>query len=141
MKGLQSIKDIVSLASRLQILCEGFDELNKNTVLTSKLKVLLELSKSEKVTPNKLSEKLGMAKSNLTILCNSLVKDKLVDKIKDEFDGRAIYFTMTKKGEELLEEILLKMKKNFEDELAYKDNIKQIDIAVKNLLELVDWKN
>lgn len=138
MKNLQGIKDVVTLVGRLQNLCEGFDELNKNAVLTSKVKLLHELSKEEKVVPSKLSEKLGMAKSNLTILCNSLAKDGLVEKCRDDFDARSIYFTITKKGQELLDDILSQMKHNFEGELAYKDNIKQINLAVKNLLELVE---
>lgn len=138
MKGLQGIKDVVSLVSRLQNLCEGFDELNKNSILTSKVKILLKLSSLDKITPNKLSEKLGIAKSNLAALCNSLEKDGVLKKEQDKFDRRSIFLSITPKGEEVLENILRQMQKNFERELAYKDNIREIDTAVQNLLQLVE---
>ncbi|MGN1213235.1 MAG: MarR family winged helix-turn-helix transcriptional regulator [Christensenellales bacterium] len=137
MSDLQGIKDVVGLIARLEVLCEGFDELNKTAVITSKVKVLLEVSNQKDVSPNKLKTKVGLAKSNLTLLCNSLVKDGLITKNKDEFDNRAIYYNITEKGKNYLNVILNKMKKNFEGELAYKNNIKQVDVAVKNLNELV----
>ena len=137
MSDLQGIKDVVGLISRLEVLCEGFDELNKTAVITSKVKVLLEVSNQKDASPNKLKTKVGLAKSNLTLLCNSLVKDGLITKNRDEFDNRAIYYNITEKGINYLNVILNKMKKNFEGELAYKNNIKQVDVAVKNLNELV----
>lgn len=137
MSDLQGIKDVVGLIARLEVLCEGFDELNKTAVITSKVKVLLEVSNQNNVSPNKLKTKVGLAKSNLTLLCNSLVKDGLITKNRDEFDSRAIYYNITEKGKNYLNVILNKMKKNFEGELAYKNNIKQVDVAVKNLNELV----
>ena len=137
MSELQGIKDIVGLIARLEVLCEGFDDLNKTAVLTSKVKVLLEVSNQNNVSPNKLKTKVGLAKSNLTLLCNSLVKDGLITKNRDEFDNRAIFYNITEKGRDYLNIILAKMKKNFEGELAYKNNMKQVDVAVKNLNELV----
>ena len=137
MLDLQGIKEIVGLVSRMQILCEGFDDLNKNSVLTSKVKVLLEVSDKKDVSPNKLKSAVGLAKSNLTLLCNSLIKDDLLTKTRDKFDSRAICYNITQKGQEYLNSVLSQMKKNFEGELAYKNNIKQIETAVKNLQELI----
>ena len=137
MSELQGIKDIVGLIARLEVLCEGFDDLNKTAVLTSKVKVLLEVSNQNNVSPNKLKTKVGLAKSNLTLLCNSLVRDGLITKDRDEFDNRAIFYNITAKGKNYLNVILDKMKRNFEGELAYKDNMKQVDVAVKNLNELI----
>lgn len=137
MSDLQGIKEIVEVISRLQILCEGFDDLNKSSVLTSKVKVLLEVSDKKDVSPNKLKSKVGLAKSNLTLLCNSLIKDDLLTKTRDKFDSRAICYNITQKGQEYLDGVLSQMKKNFEGELAYKNNIKQIETAVKNLQELI----
>ena len=138
MSDLQGIKDIVALISRLQILVEGFDDLNKTSVLTSKVKVLLEIGNNGNLSPNKLKSKVGLAKSNLTLLCNSLIKDGLICKEKDKFDNRSIFYNLTKKGQSYLNEVLSQMKKNFEGELAYKNNQKQIDHAVKGLLSLID---
>ena len=137
MSDLQGIKEIVELVGRLQILCEGFDDLNKTSILTSKVKVLLEVSGKQNVSPNKLKSSVGLAKSNLTLLCNSLVEQSLITKTRDKFDSRAICYNITPKGQTYLDGVLTQMKKNFEGELAYKNNIKQIETAVKNLQELI----
>ena len=138
MKDLQDTKNIISLIARLQNLCEGFDETNKSAVITSKIKILLELSKSEKVSPNQLKQKVGLAKSNITILCGKLISDGLMTKTRDTFDTREIYYSITDTGTEYLEKFLRKAKKNFESELAYKNNIKQANLAINDLLNLVE---
>ena len=131
------IKDILSLAVRLENLCEGFDQKNKSAVLTSKIKILLELSKKDFVTPSFLMEKVGIAKSNVAIICNSLVKEKLILKSRDDFDTREISYKITENGREVLEKYLSKAQKNFKGELAYKNNIRQVEQSVKDLMELV----
>lgn len=138
MSDLQGIKDIVGLVARLQILCEGFDDLNKTSVLTSKIKVLLEISKQANISPNKLKTKVGLAKSNLTLLCNALIQEDLITKERDKFDNRSVFYNITQKGQNYLDNVLSQMKKNFEGELAYKNNIKQVEHTVKNLLDLIN---
>jgi len=133
----EKIKDVLSLTIRLENLCEGFDDTNKSAVLTSKIKVLLVLSKVEFATPNTLMINVGLAKSNLAILCNKLVKDELIVKTKDSFDAREIAFSITNEGKKVLNYYLAKAKKNFESQLAYKNNIKQVNQSVSDLLELV----
>lgn len=133
----QKIKNILSLAIRLENLCEGFDETNKSAVLTSRIKVLLEISKAESVTPNILKTNVGLAKSNIAILCNALTKESLIKKNKDSADTREISYSITEKGLDELDKFLSKAKKNFEGRLAYKNNMKQIDESVENLLQLV----
>lgn len=131
------IKNIVSLTSRLQNLCEGFDDSKKTALLSAKLKILLEVSLRKKITPSILKNKVGLAKSNLALICNQLTKEKLIQKTKDQFDTRSIYYTITPSGEELLNKILNKMKGNFEGEIAYKNNLKQIDETVADLLSYI----
>lgn len=131
------IKNILSLAIRLENLCEGFDETNKSAVLTSKVKVLLEISKENSVTPNTIKSNIGLAKSNIAIMCNALVEEGLIHKNKDSADTREISYSITEKGLDELDKFLLKAKKNFEGRLAYKNNMKQIDEAVEDLLSLV----
>ena len=138
MENFDKIKKVLALAVRLENLCEGFDATTKSATLTSKIKVLLELSKAESVTPATLQVKVGLAKSNLAILCNKLIDEKLIDKKRDEFDGREISYSLTKNGEEELVSYLKKAQKNFERQLAYKNNMKQIDESVKDLTELVN---
>ena len=84
-----------------------------------------------------LKTNIGLAKSNLAILCNSLVKDGLIQKTKDEFDSRSIFYNITESGSQFLNSVLAQMKKNFEGELAYKNNLRQINSSVEDLLDLV----
>ena len=133
----QKIKNILSLAVKLENLCEGFDETNKSAVLTSKMKVLIMMSKADFVTPNELKTDIGLAKSNIAILCNALIKEELIKKNKDVAGAREISYSITSKGLDELDKFLLKAKKNFEGRLAYKNNMKQIDESVEDLLNLV----
>ena len=135
---LNNIKDIVTLVSRMQNLCEGFDETNKTALISIKLKILLELTTKEKVTPSQLKLRVGLAKSNLALTCNSMIKEGLIEKIKDNFDNRSIFYSITEHGKKVLEQNLTRMQKNFSGELAYKNNMKQINNTVKELLELVN---
>ena len=137
MTNLQNIKQVVSLISRLQLLCEGFDKSNKSTVITSKIKILLEISCQKDLAPNILKSKVGLAKSNLAILCNQLIKEDLITKTKDKIDNRAICYNITESGQNWLDDKLVELKKNFENELAYKNNMRQVETLISDLLELV----
>ena len=131
-------KNVVSLIARLQNLCEGFDDTNKSAVITAKVKILLELSKADCVTPTVLKRSVGLAKSNVALICGKMVEEGLVSKSKDSFDTREIFYSITDKGKKCLDEFLAKAQRNFESELAYKNNIKQIDAAIISLLQLVE---
>ncbi len=131
-------KNVVSLIARLQNLCEGFDDTNKSAVITAKVKILLELSKADSVTPTVLKRSVGLAKSNVALICGKLIEEGLVSKSKDSFDTREIFYSITDKGKKCLDEFLTKAQRNFESELAYKNNIKQIDAAINDLLQLVE---
>ncbi len=131
------IKSILMLVSKLQNLCEGFDETNKSAVLTSKIKVLLEISHNTKATPSYLKLQVGLAKSNVAILCNKLQSEGLIEKHRDGFDTREICYSITEKGIEYLNKFLMTTKKNFERQLAYKNNMEQISTQVDALLDLV----
>ena len=137
-KSFEQIKNIVLLSSRLQNLCEGFDETNKSALITSKIKILLEISQKDVITPNLLKHKVGLAKSNVTIICNQLIKDDLISKTKDTFDSREILYSITKNGKEYLNKFLKQAQKNFENEIEYKNSTKQIYSSAEELLELVD---
>ena len=132
------IKNILDLAIRLQNLCEGFDKTSKSAVLTSKIKILLVLSKYVETTPSVIQENVGLAKSNITIMCNSLIKEGYVTKVRDSFDTREIFLQLTDQGKKYLDEFLFKANKNFTSELAYKNNETQIRDAVANLLSLIN---
>ena len=134
---LNDIKAIVCLVNRLQFLCEGFDDKNKNAVMTSKFRVLLSLSMYDKLTPTAIKQSVGLAKSNVAGLCNKLMNEGLIEKYKDAFDNRAIFYAITEKGSFELEVMLAQMDKNLKNELEYKNNFDKISKISKELLELV----
>ncbi len=135
---LNDIKSVILLASRLQNLFEGFDETNKSAVLTSKVKILIQASIKDRVSPSLLKRTVGLAKSNIALLCGKLQKEGLIEKYRDAFDTREISYGITDAGRDYLNDFLTKAKKNFEGELAYKNNIEQINKQVKALFEMID---
>ena len=136
-KNFEEIKTIVSLAMRLQSLCEGFDETNKNAIISAKFKVLLELSKRDKLSPAEIKQSLGLAKSNVSNLCGKLVESGEIAKSKEKFDNRVIFYSITPLGEAELADMLDKMQKNFKTELEYKNNFPKIVKSARELADLV----
>ena len=131
------IENVIYLITRLQNLCEGFDETNKNAIITSKVKILLAISQSKVATPSYLKNEVRLAKSNIALLCNNLVNDGYIQKTRDKFDTREIVYSLTEKGNEYLNDFLSRAKKNFNMELAYKHNINEINTGLENIVDLV----
>ena len=127
------VKDILEVSLKLQNFLEGFDVSSKSAIISSKFKTLFFIAQAEKCTPNTLIENLGLAKSNVAILCNQLLKEKLIEKIRDEFDNRGIFYSITQDGKNYLNEQLEKMTFNFSRQLDYKNNMKQIEKLVNEL--------
>lgn len=130
---------IIDLITTLQNLCEGFDEVNsvKKTLLTSKIKILLEIKKCDKLSPTFLIDKVGLAKSNLALMCNGLIDEGLITKLRDENDKRVIYYSLTPMGLETLNKTLKEFSDNFKRTMSYKQNDKEIEKLVDSLLKMV----
>src|SRR5574344_1868895 len=119
MENKQMIKNIIDLCTKLQNLCEGFDVKNKTILISSKLKALLYINEKEKISPSELIDKLGLAKSNIALLCNSMCKEELIKKEKDTLDTRIIFYSLTLKGKEYLKKSIDIMTENFVRQLSY----------------------
>lgn len=78
-----------------------------------KHKLLHLISKNEKATPNYLIELLHMARSNLAICCNSLVKQGLITKHKEPENKKEIYYMITPKGQAEISSKLEKTEESF----------------------------
>jgi len=134
---LEFIKNIVSLITRLENLCEGFDISNKSVLLTSKIKILSEIDKAKSISPSILKTKVGLAKSNLALICSKMLDENLIEVKKDDFDARVKFYSLTENGKTYLNTVLQTLNDNFVRELAYKNNLKQINEEVKNLDNLI----
>ena len=102
-------EEILSLIINLEYLLKNAD----STKFDIKMRVLHLIKNNEKTTPNLIIDKLGMARSNLAIMCNKLSKEGLISKHKDLLNKKEIYYTLTQKGLELLEETYNKAESNF----------------------------
>ena len=114
----------------------NFENLIKNSnadKLDIKLKVLHLIGREEKTSPSVIIEKLGMARSNLAIMCNKLVKDKLIEKHKDSTNKKEIFYSLTQAGEEFLNETYKKTEENI-SKLRNKGKINKL---VKELAKLI----
>ena len=127
------VKNILEVNLKLQNYLEGFDVSSKSAIISSKFKTLFYIAQAEKCPPNVLIDNLCLAKSNVAILCNQLLKEKLIEKTKDDFDNRSIFYSITKEGQKYLDEQLEKMTFNFSRQLDYKNNMKQIEKLVNEL--------
>lgn len=138
MENNKIVKNIINVCTRLENLCEGFDISSKSALISSKLKVLLAIQDENKISPSMLIEKVGLAKSNIALLCKNLISENLIKSEKDGFDSRIIFYSITEKGNNFLDETLNKMAFNFNREIAYKNNIKEIEQSLLNLKNLID---
>ncbi len=132
------VKNIIKVCSRLENLCEGFDIDSKTNLISSKLKVLLFIGDGKNVSPSDIIDKVGLAKSNLALLCKSLYNEGLISKNKDAFDSRVIFYSLTEKGQNYLDEQLDNMTKNFKGQLAYKNMFREIDRLLVSLKDIIE---
>lgn len=103
------VKNLISVQFKIKNACEGFQEQkNKPVILSNKLRLLLILSQTDRISPTTIVPMLSVAKSNLNLLCTKMIGEKLIDKVVDDYDRRIIYYKITTKGErELNTEIAL----------------------------------
>ena len=98
-----------------------------------KFKVLHLIDRNEKATPNYLIDKLGMARSNLAIMCNKLNKSGLIEKHKEPLNKKEIYYTITPEGKILLDENYEKAEQNL-SKLRNKNKIVKLAKELSKLI-------
>lgn len=132
------MKSIISVCSTLENLCEGFDIKSKSALISSKLKILVFVDEAKKISPSALIDKVGIAKSNLTLLCQGLCNDNLLERQKDEFDSRVVFYSLTSKGKDYLNSNLDTLSNNFYGQLAYKNKFKEIKSLLDQLKAIIN---
>ncbi len=103
-------------------------------------KVLFMLSLNNNCSPQILIENLGIAKSNLALLCKTMESNGLILKSSEQGDKRKIFYNITAKGKEKLNEFYLGLKSDI-----FKDKNKQELIILENninqILKFINNKN
>jgi MarR family transcriptional regulator, organic hydroperoxide resistance regulator len=89
---VQKLVRIFQLFERDQIKVHGFT--------TSQCYALIELYKAGSLTMNELSERMNLNTSTMTRIMDNLVRDKYVERDRDEADRRIVVVRLTEKGKE-----------------------------------------
>lgn len=97
---MNTARKILEIKCLAQTLCQNGNIENTN----NQLKVLYFIDEYQSVTPQLLISKLGIVKSNLALLTKSLIKDGLIVSSKSLADKRAIVYSITEKGKQILDE-------------------------------------
>lgn len=99
---MNTARKILEIKCLSQTLCQNGNAENTN----NQLKVLYFIDEYQMVTPQLLISKLGIVKSNLALLTKSLMKEGLIVSNKSLADKRAIVYSITPKGKQILDEHL-----------------------------------
>ena len=133
---------LISLRIELEKLCDGYDtdDANKKSNLTLKMKVLFCLSEKGELNSTYLISTLGIAKSNLTMLCRSMLEEGLLASKKSETDKRNISYIITNKGAKQLKSYLNQVK--LDNISLYKSDrqVKALEKKISEVLKLLNKK-
>lgn len=120
-------EEILSIIINLEYVLKRSDKFD------IRLKVLHLINKNEKTNPNLLIEKLGMARSNIAIMCNRLIKENLIVKHREPANKKEIYYTITDEGKDYL----LQSYNKADEKLANLKNKKQLHKLADQLSKIV----
>ena len=122
------------IATRGATMCESVNGKPKNT-LSLKTKILF-LLKDKNLPPLDIMTTLHLAKPNLALLTGEMAQEGLSVKEKQNYDKRAVYYSITDQGKEYLNARLsiieASLKKAFDDE-EYAKAYAALDEAVNVL--------
>lgn len=117
---------LIELRILLEECCDGFGENGKNTILSSKLKILYMLENVD-CSPNEFINTLCIAKSNVATLLKKMIEEGLVDSYKSSINNKNVYYKITNKG---IEEL-----KRYKDTMIHqfltKCNCDQTELALR----------
>lgn len=82
------------------------NSLKENGLTMPRFLVLWHITKYEPVNMSVLHEKMYMANSTLTVIVDKLVEEELVKRYRNPEDRREVLLELTKKGNDLLLEML-----------------------------------
>ena len=132
---IQHLVRIMQLFERDQIKPQGFT--------TSQAYVLTQLYKTPGITMNELSEKLNAKTSTMTRIVNTLVRDGLIQRKRDDADRRVVVVELTEIGKEaagLLEEAIKAYYRKIVDHLP-EGQVQEVLKAANLLVEAFDEVN
>ena len=126
---MNTARKILELKCLSQTLCQNGNAENTN----NQLKVLYFIDEYQSVTPQLLISKLGIVKSNLALLTKSLIKDGLIVASKSLADKRAIVYSITEKGKQILDQHLSSISRYIRQDEQTPELISSLEIVLSYL--------
>lgn len=132
---VQHLVRVMQLFERDQIKPHGFT--------TSQAYVLTQLNQTPGLTMNELSEKLNAQTSTMTRIVDNLVRDNLVERIRDEGDRRIVVVSLSDKGKNAAEALEADIVSYYQKIVAHlpEGQVEEVLKAVSLLVEAFDQAN
>lgn len=135
---LDDVFDFYSLILKTQSFCEeNADKTFNKEILCVNSRILFLIYKGGQVSPSVLVNELKMAKSNVALFCKNLLNAEYIKSIQDSFDHRIIYYCLTSKGQEYVENMLKELQNKMADSFE-KSKLEKINHNIKQLNKLFD---
>ncbi|QNO13688.1 MarR family transcriptional regulator [Alkalicella caledoniensis] len=121
------VEEIESLIRKVSfvIKCRGRDILNDFEITPPQFNALLLLSEHGDMTIGELGSKMYLASSTATDLIDRMERNSLVERVRDENDRRVVRLHMTKKGKQMILEVVESRKRYLDDILTHVDQSDQ----------------
>lgn len=115
------VEEVGLMVQRLVRVTQLFerDKIKPFGFTTSQCYVLIELKKAKQLTMNEISDKMNLTTSTMTRIINNLVRDKYVERYKDEKDRRIVYIRLTDNGESQAEKLELSIEEYYKKIVMY----------------------
>lgn len=106
-------------------------------ILPSKFFILLAVYRNGKSTVTQIAEQVGLSSSANTIAINKMVKEGLLDRVRDTVDKRICWIDLTANGRLVLEEMIAKRNHLFQTILGDFPE-QQLQVFLQSLLTIRD---
>lgn len=102
------------LSTMVEMLTRSLAQLVRGRISVPQFIVLKALQDSGKASVSQVAARLQITPSAVTYLADSLVRESLVERVRDELDRRVVWLRMTRKGLELIGDIQKRRREEME---------------------------
>lgn len=101
------VEEVGQMVQRLVRMLQLFerDQIKPYGISSSQCYTLLEIAKSEQLSMTELSSKMNLDTSTMTRVIGNLVRDDLVERLRDESDRRFVTVRLTPRGRTFAEQL------------------------------------
>lgn len=139
---LEEVGEVVQRLVRVLQLFER-DQIKIFGITSSQCYTLLEVSRSEGLAMSELSSKMNLDTSTMTRIIGNLVRDGLVERVRDESDRRFVMVRLTPRGQTFAVELRRSIEEYYGDivKAIPKGQVEQVLHAAHVLLTAFETAN